>query len=107
MCSIIFIINSSPSPPPQRKCSGAPLLGLAISIYHPISSVTGVSLGWKSGLILVASSASMMFFWKIFSLLLMGNELLVAGDLEVSCVVSALGGRKRFNLVVRRKSNFL
>ena len=56
---------------------------------------------WKLGLIVVSCSALMMLhvFWEICSLLLMGNELLAAGWLEVSCLVS--DGRMRFHLVVR------
>ena len=36
---------------------------------------------------MASCSASMMLFWEIFSLLLMGNALLVAGWLRVSCLV--------------------
>ena len=61
---------------------------------------------WKSGLILVAwCSTSMMLFWEIFSLLLMGNEFLVVGWLGLSWLVS--NGRMRFNLMVGRKSKLL
>ena len=69
-------------------------------------AVLPVFVVWKSGLILVAScSASMMLFGEIFPLLLMGNELLVAGWLGVSYLVS--DGRMRFNLVGRSKSKLL
>ena len=44
-------------------------------------------------------------FWEMFSLLLMGNQFVVAGWLGVSCLVS--DERMRFNLVVRRKSKLL
>ena len=61
---------------------------------------------WKSGLILVAwCSTSMMLFWEIFSLLLMGDGFLVVGSLGLSWLVS--DGRMRFNFMVRRKSKLL
>ena len=69
-------------------------------------TVLPVFVVWKLGLILVAwCSTSMMLFWEIVSLLLMGNEFLVAGWLGVFCLVS--DGRMRFNLVVQRKSKLM